>query len=68
MKEISLSQMSQTGTFDSLRKKPLNMRNRMTKAGASCGAISTDVKLADKHMPSPMPAKFSRVITARKMR
>ena len=51
-----------------MRKKPLNMRNRMTKAGASCGAISTDVKLADRHMPSPMPAKFSRVITARKMR
>eukprot|EP00982_Pelagococcus_subviridis_P012847 31198-Pelagococcus_subviridis.AAC.15 len=41
------------------------MRNRMTNAGASCGAISTDVKLADRTIPRPMPAKFSSNMMAR---
>ena len=63
MNESSRSQIRNTGTLLSFRKNPENIRNRITNAGASCGAISTELKDALRHIPSPIPAKFSSNIT-----
>ena len=38
------------------------------KVGQNMRELAADVKLAERHIPSPIPAKFSRVITERNTR
>ena len=47
-----MTHWSHEGTESSLRKKPENMRKKMTTAGATFGAASTDEIIAEMSMPS----------------